>query len=74
MAQIYRAIVTPTKIYIVGPDPEVSNRVLRHYSQHLDRFLRVTFMDENFGPIGGEYMSSSISKRIKKFIEKGTKL
>ncbi|KAL8932069.1 MAG: hypothetical protein Q9216_006976, partial [Gyalolechia sp. 2 TL-2023] len=44
---IYKADVTPTGIFLTGPDPESSNRVLRKYADHSDHFLRVTFTDED---------------------------
>jgi RNA-dependent RNA polymerase len=38
--------VTPTTIVLEGPNPEQSNRIIRFYSEHQDRFLRVCFVDE----------------------------
>ena len=38
--------VTPTTIRFHTPTVETSNRVIRHYSEHADRFLRVRFTDE----------------------------
>lgn len=40
------ATVTPTTMYLSAPAPEMSNRVLRQYTEHADRFLRVRFTDE----------------------------
>lgn len=40
------ATVTPSTIYYHVPTVEISNRVIRHYSEHGDRFLRVRFTDE----------------------------
>ena len=40
------ATVTPTTIYFHTPTVETSNRVIRQYSDHADRFLRVRFTDE----------------------------
>jgi RNA-dependent RNA polymerase len=42
------ATVTPTMIYFSTPYVETSNRVLRQYAEHADRFLRVRFTDEKF--------------------------
>ncbi|KAL8783757.1 MAG: hypothetical protein Q9195_009284 [Heterodermia aff. obscurata] len=47
IAQILKATVTPTGIYLYGPEPEMKNRVLRKYSAHTDYFLQVSFLDEN---------------------------
>jgi len=35
-------------IYFGTPYVETSNRVLRQYAEHADRFLRVRFTDEKF--------------------------
>ncbi len=43
---IRSATVTPTTVYIHTPLAETSNRVLRKYADHADRFLRVRFLDE----------------------------
>lgn len=45
-AYIRSANVTPTTIYFNTPTVEISNRVIRYYSEHADRFLRVRFTDE----------------------------
>jgi RNA-dependent RNA polymerase len=42
------ATVTPTMVYFNSPSIETSNRVLRQYREHADRFLRVRFTDEKF--------------------------
>ncbi|CAK7237502.1 hypothetical protein SBRCBS47491_009998 [Sporothrix bragantina] len=43
---IRKAIVTPTTIVYSTPSLEAGNRVLRHFREHHDRFLRVQFTDE----------------------------
>ncbi|KJR82787.1 RNA-dependent RNA polymerase 1 [Sporothrix schenckii 1099-18] len=43
---IRKAIVTPTTIIYSTPALEPGNRVLRHFREHHDRFLRVQFTDE----------------------------
>ncbi|KAI9879198.1 MAG: hypothetical protein M1830_009273 [Pleopsidium flavum] len=42
------ATVTPTTVYYHTPTVETSNRVVRQYIEHADRFLRVRFSDEKF--------------------------
>ena len=42
------AIVTPSMIYFSTPSVETSNRIIRHYAEHADHFLRVRFTDEKF--------------------------
>lgn len=46
IVEVRRLVITPTKAYCLPPEVELSNRVLRHYRNVADRFLRVTFMDE----------------------------
>lgn len=40
------ARVTPSTIYYNTPSVDISNRVIRHYIEYADRFLRVRFTDE----------------------------
>lgn len=40
--------VTPSTVYYNTPTVETSNRVIRQYFEHADRFLRVRFTDEKF--------------------------
>ncbi|KAJ6439483.1 RNA-dependent RNA polymerase [Purpureocillium lavendulum] len=44
---VFKAMVTPTRILLQGPDAESKNRVLRMFPQDGDHFLRVCFCDEN---------------------------
>lgn len=44
---VYKATVTPTGLYLEGPDEEASNRVLRRYRAHTEFFLRVSFLEED---------------------------
>lgn len=41
-----KATITPTSLLLSSPSVETSNRVLRHFNQTQDRFLRVQFVDE----------------------------
>ena len=45
-AYVRSATVTPTTVYFQTPVAEISNRVIRQYSQYADRFLRVRFTEE----------------------------
>ena len=51
IASVHKAMVTPTGIYLYGPEPEVKNRVLRKYSKFPDHFLSVSFLDEDGEPL-----------------------
>ena len=47
MILIHKATITPTRIYLDGPAPEVKNRVLRKYAAFSTHFLSVSFTDED---------------------------
>lgn len=51
ICDIFKATVTPTGIYLHGPEPEVKNRILRKYTTHTSYFLQVSFLDENHEPL-----------------------
>ncbi|VUC36452.1 unnamed protein product [Clonostachys rosea] len=46
-AWVMKAIVTPTRILLDGPDFESKNQILRKYPNHTDYFLRCNFCDED---------------------------
>jgi len=68
---VHKLTVTPTGVYLEGPEPEVSNRVLRDYKEHLDCFLRVTFTDEDGEPVryDGQSDQKGVYARFKSFLE-----
>jgi hypothetical protein len=45
-AHVFRAVVTPTRVSLHGPELEPMNRVLRKYSDH-SYFIRAQFCDES---------------------------
>lgn len=47
IALVHKAMVTPTGIYLSGPEPEVKNRVIRKYSNFSSYFLQVSFLEED---------------------------
>ncbi|KAM7488843.1 hypothetical protein LguiB_026327 [Lonicera macranthoides] len=49
LVYIRRVQVTPCKVYFCSPEVNMSNRVLRHYSDDIDNFLRISFVDEELG-------------------------
>ena len=49
LVYIHRVQITPTKVYFYGPEINVSNRVIRHYSEDIDNFIRVSFVEEDGG-------------------------
>lgn len=60
------ATITPSTIYYNTPTVETSNRVIRQYSEHADRFLRVRFTDEKFEVYLLKY-GLSMKSKLKKF-------
>nr|GMD23409.1 probable RNA-dependent RNA polymerase 1 [Ipomoea batatas] len=51
LVYVRRVLVTPTRVYFSGPEVNQSNRVLRHYFDDIDNFLRVSFVDEDWEQI-----------------------
>lgn len=51
LVYIHRVQITPSKVYFYGPEINVSNRVIRHYSEDIDNFIRVSFVEEDCGKI-----------------------
>ncbi|KAH7839585.1 hypothetical protein Vadar_006011 [Vaccinium darrowii] len=49
LVYVNRVQITPCKVYFCGPEVNMSNRVLRHYHQDIENFLRVSFVDEELG-------------------------
>lgn len=51
-ALIRRLLFTPTRVIAQPPETDLLNRVLREFVVHHDRFLRISFCDEDGGSIG----------------------
>lgn len=51
-ALIRRLLFTPTRVIAQPPETDLLNRVLREFAVHHDRFLRISFCDEDGGSIG----------------------
>ncbi|KAF2144749.1 uncharacterized protein K452DRAFT_285074 [Aplosporella prunicola CBS 121167] len=72
IALIHRVVVTPAGTYLEGPEPEVSNRVLRMYPNHTNHFLRVQFTDEDLDSLKFEArtnMSEVYHGRFKQVLD-----
>lgn len=67
LVYVHRVQVTPCKVYFCGPEVNVSNRVLRHYPEYLDNFLRVSFVDEELDKM----YSTELSPRESSSLEDG---
>ncbi|KAI5288968.1 hypothetical protein KEM52_000963, partial [Ascosphaera acerosa] len=71
------ARITPTTVYYNTPSVETSNRVVRYFMEHADRFLRVRFTDER---LEGRLMSSynntmdEVFTRVKRTLKNGIQI
>lgn len=68
------ARVTPSTVYYETPSMDMSNRVIRHYIEYVDRFLRVRFTDERlFGRIHStaDNTMDEVFTRIKRTLANG---
>ncbi|ATY60774.1 rna-dependent rna polymerase [Cordyceps militaris] len=73
---VFKAIVSPTRISLQGPDPESRNRVLRMFPDRGDQFLRVSFCDEDgqrlaFNP---RVSNDPIYERFREVLTKGIRI
>ena len=72
IASVHKAMVTPTGVYLDGPEPEVKNRVLRKYSSFPNYFLSVSFLDEDGEPLRLDRRTSGkdiYHERFKKVLQ-----
>lgn len=58
LMRCYRIHITPTKIYCLGPEEEVSNYVVKHHSEYASDFVRVTFVDEDWSKLFPDAISA----------------
>ncbi|KAF0715586.1 hypothetical protein As57867_003299, partial [Aphanomyces stellatus] len=68
---VRRVLVTPLRVVPEAPEPDQTNRVLRDYHAHLDRFVRVTFVDESFASIFSVQRSKDVFERLSTMIRDG---
>ncbi|KAI3858332.1 hypothetical protein MKW92_004084 [Papaver armeniacum] len=61
LVYVRRVQITPLKVYFMGPEINVSNRVLRHYHDHIDNFIRISFVDEDSEKIRSTDLSTRYS-------------
>ncbi|CAL9201376.1 unnamed protein product, partial [Musa hybrid cultivar] len=60
----YRVLVTPTKVYCLGPELETSNYVVKHFSTNASDFLRVSFVDEDWSKLPSDAISVTIDRNF----------
>ncbi|XVF09248.1 hypothetical protein REPUB_Repub07fG0075800 [Reevesia pubescens] len=56
----HRALVTPTKIYCLGPELEKSNYVVKNFAEYASDFMRVTFVEEDWSKLSANAISTSV--------------
>ncbi|XVE84716.1 hypothetical protein DITRI_Ditri17bG0035700 [Diplodiscus trichospermus] len=56
----HRALVTPTKIYCMGPELETSNYVVKNFAEYASDFMRVTFVEEDWSKLSANAISTSV--------------
>lgn len=76
---VNKVIITPTSVFIEPRSLEVGNRVLRHFQDHIDRFLRVQFLDDGFNRVcavrkPGDRMNEALYVRIRKLFDQGLQI
>ncbi|KAM3229174.1 hypothetical protein ACQJBY_060217 [Aegilops geniculata] len=60
----YRIHITPSKIYCLGPEEEVSNYVVKHHKQYASDFARVTFVDEDWSKLFPDAISARTGRGL----------
>ena len=60
----HRALITPSKIYCLGPELETSNYVVKHFASYTSDFMRVTFIEEDWSKLPANAISTSIQRGI----------
>ncbi|GER56874.1 Rna-dependent RNA polymerase [Striga asiatica] len=60
----HRILVTPSRIFCLGPELESSNHIVKNFASYASDFLRVTFVDEDWGRLSAHTVSTVIKKEI----------
>lgn len=64
MMRCHRVLVTPTKLYCLGPELETSNYVVKHFASYASDFMRVTFVEEDWSKLPATAVSTTIQQGI----------
>ncbi|XP_058112219.1 RNA-dependent RNA polymerase 2 [Magnolia sinica] len=56
----HRVLVTPCKVFFLGPELETSNYVVKHYAAYASDFLRVSFVEEDWNRLPSDALSTRI--------------
>lgn len=71
---VHKVVVTPAGMYLRGPEPEPSNRVIRRYEEHINHFVRVVFEDEDGSSVRYDPRASNdviYNRRFKAVLDSG---
>ncbi|KAJ9140349.1 hypothetical protein P3X46_031008 [Hevea brasiliensis] len=60
----HRALITPSKIYCLGPELETSNYVVKNFASYASDFMRITFVEEDWSKLPANAISTSIQQGI----------
>lgn len=60
----HRVLITPSKIYCLGPELETSNYVVKNFAKYASDFMRVTFVEEDWSKLPTSAVSTSIQKDV----------
>lgn len=60
----HRALITPSKIYCLGPELETSNHVVKHFATYASDFMRITFVEEDWSKLPTNAISTSLQRGI----------
>ncbi|OQR87423.1 RNA-directed RNA polymerase [Thraustotheca clavata] len=66
-----RVLIAPLRVIVEPPEADLTNRVVRLYEKYLDRFVRATFVDDDYGSVHQVKNSSDIAKRFKSIVQYG---
>ncbi|XP_048135421.1 RNA-dependent RNA polymerase 1-like [Rhodamnia argentea] len=63
LVYVHRVQITPCRVYFLGPEINISNHVLRSYSEYIDNFILISFVDEDLDKIHSTDLSSRTALR-----------
>ncbi|KAI8803026.1 RNA dependent RNA polymerase-domain-containing protein [Cladochytrium replicatum] len=70
---IRKVVVTPSKVFYIGPQQELANRVIRNWKLYRENFLRVSFTDDDLGSLTGKDgpQHAAVFHRIRGALDEG---
>lgn len=73
LEMVYKVQVTPTRISLLGPEPEAKNRILRKFPNHTGYFARVQFCEEDGQDVffNAKVSLDEVWKRFKRVLLRG---